>query len=114
MVIVLVFKLLVTPLLLLTASLAGRRWGDAIGSLLVGMPLTSGPISVFPALEHGPAFAAQAAFCIAYCRLAILGWPTALAGGFAIFSVVATVPQWSALPHTGLFLCCSSQGSWSV
>ncbi|MBC8728149.1 hypothetical protein [Paraburkholderia sp. UCT2] len=36
MVIVLVFKLLVTPLLLLTASLAGRRWGDAIGGLLVG------------------------------------------------------------------------------
>ncbi|MGF6854587.1 hypothetical protein [Paraburkholderia sp. CI3] len=97
MVIVLVFKLLVTPLLLLTASLAGRRWGDAIGGLLVGMPLTSGPISVFPALEHGPAFAAQAtggslvataaqaAFCIAYCRLAILGWPTALAGASRYF-----------------------------
>lgn len=116
MIIVLVFKLLVTPLLLLAASLAGRRWGEAIGGLLVGMPLTSGPISVFLALEHGPAFAAQAtggslvataaqaAFCIAYCRLATLGWPMALAGGCAIFSVVACSLQLSGLPHTGLFL----------
>ncbi|MBH9662129.1 hypothetical protein KTF21_16120 [Burkholderia multivorans] len=113
--IVLVFKLLVTPLLLLAASLASRRWGEAIGGLLVGMPLTSGPISVFLALEHGPAFAAQAtggslvataaqaAFCIAYCRLSTSGWPRALAGGCAIFSVVARLLQWSALPQTGLF-----------
>ena len=56
----LVFKLVITPMLLLAATLAVRRWGEAIGGLLVGMPLTSGPISVFLALEHGSAFAAQA------------------------------------------------------
>jgi hypothetical protein len=116
MIIVFLFKLLATPLLLLAASLAGRRWGEAIGGLLVGMPLTSGPISVFLALEHGPAFAAQAtggslvatvaqvAFCIVYCRLATLGWPLAFAAGCVIFAVVAGALQWSGLSHTGLFL----------
>ena len=56
----LLFKLVFTPLLLLAASLAARRWGEAVGGLLVGLPLTSGSVSVFLALEHGPAFAAQA------------------------------------------------------
>jgi hypothetical protein len=110
------FKLLVTPLLLLAASLAVRRWGEAVGGLLVGLPLTSGPVSVFLALEHGPAFAAQAtagslvatagqaAFCFAYCRLAPRGWPVALAGAGATFAVVAVLLQSSALSQTGLFL----------
>ncbi|WP_176384135.1 hypothetical protein [Paraburkholderia youngii] len=116
MIMVLEFKLVVTLLLLLAASLAGRRWGEAISGLLVEMPLTSGPISVFLALEQRHAFAAQAtgrvlvataaqaAFCIAYCRLAKLGWPMALAGGRATFSIVAGLLQRSALPHAGLFL----------
>ncbi|EPO5264916.1 hypothetical protein [Providencia rettgeri] len=48
-----VFKIVITPLLLLTASLAARRWGESIGGLIVGLPLTSGPISFFFALEYG-------------------------------------------------------------
>ena len=112
----LLFKLVVTPLLLLAASLAARRWGEAVGGLLVGLPLTSGPVSVFLALEHGPAFAAQAtagslvataaqaAFCVAYCRLAVRGWTVALAGAGATFALVAVVLQWSALPANGLYL----------
>jgi hypothetical protein len=112
----LIFKLVATPLLLLAASLAARRWGEAVGGLMVGLPLTSGPISVFLALEHGPAFAqqatagslvataAQAAFCYAYCRLAPRGWPAALAGASATFAVVAVLLQSAALPEVGLFL----------
>ncbi|MFD1556930.1 hypothetical protein ACFSHT_15095 [Paraburkholderia silviterrae] len=112
----LVFKLVVTPLLLLAASLAVRRWGEAIGGFMVGLPLTSGPISVFLSLEHGPAFAAQAtagslvatvaqvAFCLVYCRLASLGWRMALSGASVTFAVVAALLQWSGLQQTGLFL----------
>ncbi|OXI43806.1 hypothetical protein [Burkholderia aenigmatica] len=112
----LLFKLVATPLLLVAATLAARRWGEAIGGLLVGLPLTSGPVSVFLALEHGPAFAAhatagslvatagQAAFCIAYCKLAKRGWPAALAGAGIAFSVVAFLLKASALPETSLFL----------
>jgi len=57
---VLAVKLIVTPLMILAASLVGRRWGDAMGGWLVGLPLTSGPVAVFLAVEHGPGFAAEA------------------------------------------------------
>jgi hypothetical protein len=57
----LAIKLIVTPLVVLAATLAARRWGDAVGGWLVGLPLTSAPVSVFLAIEQGPAFAAQAA-----------------------------------------------------
>src|SRR5215210_4202248 len=43
------------------ATLAVRRWGPTVGGWIVGLPLTSGPIAFFLALEHGPGFAAQAA-----------------------------------------------------
>jgi hypothetical protein len=112
----LLFKLTVTPLLLLAASVSSRRWGEAIGGFLVGLPLTSAPISVFLALEHGPAFAAratsgslaataaQAAFCVGYCWLAEFGWPLALAAACAVFAVAASLLEASGLPQSGLFV----------
>src|SRR5215218_6073961 len=36
----------------LLASLAVRRWGDAIGGWLVGLPLTSGPVAAFLAIQY--------------------------------------------------------------
>jgi len=54
-------KLVVTPLMVLVAWLAARRWGEAVGGWLVGLPLTSGPVAVFLALEQDPTFAAEAA-----------------------------------------------------
>ncbi len=112
----LAFKLLLTPLLLLAASLAVRRWGETVGGFVVGLPLTSGPISLFLALERGPAFAAQAtagslvataaqaAFGLVYVRLAPRGWPAALALGCAAFVAVALVLQHAALPQAALFI----------
>ena len=71
----LLLKLIVTPLLVGGASLAARRWGPAVGGWLVSLPLTSGPILFFLALENGPAFAANVAVgtllglgaIVAYC-----------------------------------------------
>ncbi|WJY13828.1 hypothetical protein PCO82_14890 [Pectobacteriaceae bacterium CE90] len=54
-------KLLVTPILMLVVSLAVRKWGSFVGGILSGMPLTSGPVAVFLAVEQGPHFAAEAA-----------------------------------------------------
>src|SRR5207253_534085 len=51
---VLLAKVVLTPLLIAAATLAGRRWGPAVGGWLAGLPLTSGPVSVFLALEPGP------------------------------------------------------------
>jgi hypothetical protein len=71
-------KLILTPLLIGSASLAGRRYGAAVGGWLVGLPLTSAPVVFFLALERGTDFASDAAegtlvglvsvaaFCLAY------------------------------------------------
>jgi uncharacterized membrane protein (GlpM family) len=56
-----IFKLVMTPLIIAGVTLAARRWGDDIGGLLIGLPLTSGPVSIFFAIEQGRTFAADAA-----------------------------------------------------
>src|SRR5262245_32371304 len=111
----LTLKIAITPLLILAASWAGRRWGEAVGGWLVGLPLTSGPIAFFLALDHGTDFAAaaaagslggalaQACFCIAYGRAATyLPWPFALALGSAAFAVSAGLLQAARLPLPAL------------
>ncbi len=57
----LLLKLSLTPLFISAATLIGRRWGPVIGGWFTGLPLTSGPISLFLALEQGRDFAADAA-----------------------------------------------------
>src|SRR5215470_12865337 len=97
----LLLKLLLTPLLIAAASLAGRRWGPAVGGWFVGLPLTSGPIALFLALDHGAGFAAAAAagslagaaFCVAYAAGALAGWPAALAAATAAFALAAALVQ---------------------
>lgn len=53
-------KLLLTPLIVAGASIAARRWGPSIGGWIVSLPLTSGPVLFFLAVEQGPQFAADA------------------------------------------------------
>jgi hypothetical protein len=50
-----------TPALIASATLVGRRWGEAMSGWLVGLPLTSGPVLFFLALDLGTRFAAAAA-----------------------------------------------------
>src|SRR5437667_321225 len=91
-------KVVLTPLFIAAVTLAGRRWGPAVGGWLAGLPLTSGPVSVFLALKQGPGFAARAAvgtlaglvgvgcFCLVYARLARhRSWIPATAGGLAAY-----------------------------
>jgi hypothetical protein len=54
-------KLTLTPLLMWLVTVASRRWGTDLGGLIAGLPLTSGPISIYLFLEQGRAFAAHAA-----------------------------------------------------
>jgi hypothetical protein len=58
---ILVFKLIVTPFFIGAVTLAGRRWGPTVSGMLMGLPLTSGPISVFLALQYGAGFAIRSA-----------------------------------------------------
>ena len=102
----LVLKLVLTPALIAAASLAGRRWGPSVSGWLVGLPLTSGPVAFFLALERGAPFAAaaalgslagavaEAAFCLAYAYLARrAAWPAALVAASVAFAVVAGILQ---------------------
>ena len=91
-------KLILTPLFITVIALAGRRWGPAVGGWIAGLPLTSGPVSLFLALEQGRAFAGDAAvsslaggaavgvFCLAYALTAARrGWMTSTACGLTVF-----------------------------
>src|SRR5512142_2174725 len=97
----LLLKILVTPALIGTASLAGRRWGHSISGWLIALPLTTGPITFFLALNPGLAFAAnsaagtlaagisQAAFVTAYSQLVWhWKWPAALAAATLAFAIL--------------------------
>lgn len=76
------FKVLATPLFIGTATLAGRKWGPVVNGLIVGLPLTTGPISFILAHQYGLEFAAKTAagnlagqismcvFCLTYSLLA--------------------------------------------
>jgi hypothetical protein len=56
---ILALKLILAPLIIGSASLAGRRWGPAVSGWIVGMPLTSGPVIFIVAVSHDAAFAAD-------------------------------------------------------
>ena len=51
-----ILKLIMAPIMIGLASLAGRRWGSAISGWLVGLPLTSGPVIFIIALSQERAF----------------------------------------------------------
>jgi len=107
----LALKLVLTPLLVGAASLAGRRWGSEIGGWLVGIPFTSGPIALFLALNPGPRFASeaaagilagtatQAAFCLAYAWVAqSRGWAISLAAATAAFLAATALLDLAVVP----------------
>ena len=80
-------KIVFTPLLLAACTFVAHRWGDSVGGLLLGLPITSGPVSVFLFAEHGSGFAETAA------RAALLG---VVAGAVfcACYALAATRMRW--------------------
>lgn len=81
---ILALKLILAPLIIGSASLAGRRWGPAVSGWIVGMPLTSGPVVFFVALSHGALFAESSALGV-------------LSGGISL--VLFTRSPTHGLPH---------------
>jgi hypothetical protein len=99
---ILLLKLLLTPLLIAALTVIGRRRGPAVSGAIAGLPLTSGPVSVFLAIEQGKDFASHAAvatlaglipvaaFCFAYSRTASeKNWIGSTFAGLAAFFVSA-------------------------
>lgn len=113
---ILALKLLLAPVIIGGASLAGRRWGPVVSGWLIGLPLTSGPVAFFVAISHSESFAASTvlgtlsggpslvAFCLAYAWLALrFGWPVALAGSMVAYFGVMLVMQNLILPLAIIF-----------
>lgn len=111
----LALKLALSPTLILIASLAARRWGVLVAGWIAGFPLTSGPVSIFLAVEQNLDFAAAAArgtlvgviamvgFCLAYARLAPAHGPAvSMIGGLAclLAAAAALIVLEPALPVT--------------
>lgn len=108
------FKLLITPFFIGSATLAGRKWGPAVNGLLVGLPLTTGPISFILAHEYGLAFASRAAagnlagqismcvFCLVYSLAAQkrswLASASAAVGAFLLTTFLLNQLTWQLLP----------------
>ena len=103
-------KLVVTPVLIGMITLAERRWGSGVAGWMAGLPLTSGPISVFLNIEYGNRFAAAAAvgtllglvalgaFCLVYAGAAFAcrrwtgpGWAASAALALTAFLAVTCV-----------------------
>ena len=67
----LALKLTLVPALVLSATLATRRWGPRIGGLLTGLPIVSGPALLFFAVEQGNVFAAEASRAVIVSLVAV-------------------------------------------
>ena len=113
---ILALKLILAPIIIGSASLAGRRWGPAVSGWIVGMPLTSGPVIFFVALSHSASFAANTAlgvlsgglslvaYALTYSWLAVqFRWPIAISGSLLIFAASTTFLQNFTLPLLPIF-----------
>ena len=97
-------KLILTPIAITAIALAGRRWGPAVGGWVAGLPLPSGPVSLYLDLEQGRIFAQTAAvnslasgaavggFCLAYAAAASRGgWIVGTVCGLSVFLCAAAL-----------------------
>ncbi len=108
----LVVKLIGAPLLVGSASLAGKRWGHALAGLLSGLPVIAGPIVAVLWLEQGASYASEvawvlpiglaplAAYLWVFARLAQrLHWLTCVLSGWLTFMLAAWICRELPLPH---------------
>ncbi|HAX69816.1 MAG TPA: hypothetical protein PK152_04370 [Anaerolineales bacterium] len=114
---ILALKLIMAPLIIGSASLAGRRWGPAVSGWIVGMPLTSGPVIFFVALSHGVTFAASSALGVLTGGLSLVAyaltyswvatrfrWQASLAASLTVFSLSTLTLQNISIPLLPIFI----------
>ena len=124
------FKLFATPLLIGAVTLAGRRWGAITSGLLIGLPLTSGPISFILACQYGLDFASRSAvgnlagqisnclFCLAYIGLArSFNWLISALAAIAVFFAATwlwNTISWQLWPAFVTLLAVIAVSAWLV
>lgn len=115
---ILTVKLILSPLIIAVISLAGRRWGSTVSGWFLGFPLTSAPITLVMALQHGTDFAAASAagnlggqasvcvFCLVYSYAALrFNWMVSAAFGItAFFASIIILNQFNLTLLPAFFL----------
>jgi hypothetical protein len=109
-------KLILAPIIIAGASLAGRKWGPAVSGWIVGLPLTSGPVAFFVALSHDRAFAFETvrgvlsggfsliAYALTYAWLARrFHWAVSFSASVIIFAGMTMLLQNMTIPFIPLF-----------
>jgi len=103
---IIIYKIFITPLLIATVTLAGRCWGPVVSGLLIGLPLTTGPVSFILAHEYGLEFATKAAigslagqlsmciFCLVY-SLAAKRWDWLTSSCVSLSAFLLATPTWN-------------------
>ncbi|MCI2418893.1 hypothetical protein MOQ72_15730 [Saccharopolyspora sp. K220] len=95
---ILLLKLFLAPLLVVTSTLAGRRWGSEVAGILVGLPIVAGPILFISYLQHGADFASGAASSSLLGLVSIAAFAVVFsraAGRFGWLATLAT--SWTAV-----------------
>jgi len=114
---ILALKLILAPIIIGSASLAGRRWGPAVSGWIVGLPLTSGPVVFFVALSHDTAFAANAALGVISGGISLVAftltytwltkrfpWQASIIGSLLVFMLCTAILQTITIPLLPVFL----------
>jgi len=107
----LAIKLVSVPVFILTISIVAYKWGPSVGGVVLGLPLTSGPVLFFLALEQGTSFAAASALgaliglislsasCIVFGWLSFrLGWLACLIGCCVTFFTITFILNFVSFP----------------
>jgi hypothetical protein len=84
----LLLKLTLAPLLVGLATLVARRWGPRVGGIVIGLPISTGPIFLFLAIDQGVDFAERA--CVG-----ILFGLVGLAGFALVYAAVSRYAGWA-------------------
>lgn len=111
-----ILKIILAPIIIGGASLAGRKWGASVSGWIVGLPLTSGPVAFFVALSHDSAFAFETvrgvlsggfsliAYCLTYAWLAKrFNWVVSFTTSIIIFTGMTILLQNITISFIPLF-----------
>lgn len=114
---ILILKLILSPIIIGSASLAGRKWGHAVSGWLIGLPMTSGPIIFFLALSHPISFVMTSAlgtlsggfplvaFCLMYAWMSMrFRWPASTTVSLLAYFVLVIVMQGVPVSIVPLYL----------
>jgi hypothetical protein len=102
--VLLLLKIIVVPTLIISVTLAGRRWGPRVGGVLASFPLVGGPVLFFLATEQGEVFATEAARATLVSLIAVAAsgltyawaclrtpWWVSLAASWVIFALLIVI-----------------------